>query len=133
MNDQPTDTPEQSSDIEVNAVPSYLAEHSSAQDNRYVFAYTITLHNRGLEPARLLERHWIITHADGQTEVVRGPGVVGEQPLLQPGESFTYASGAVIPTPVGTMHGDYLFVRTNGERFSVPIPAFTLSIPRVLH
>jgi len=120
-------------DIEISTAPSYLEEHSDATQNRFVFAYTITMHNRGQEAARLLERHWIITHADGQTEVVRGPGVVGEQPLLEPGESYTYSSGAVIPTPVGTMQGDYLFVRANGERFTVDIPCFTLSIPRVLH
>jgi len=121
------------SDIEVSTSPAFLEQHSDPAQNRFVFAYTITLHNRGLEAARLLERHWIITHADGQTEVVRGPGVVGEQPLLEPGESYTYSSGAVIPTPVGTMQGDYLFERANGERFMVDIPCFTLSIPRVLH
>lgn len=120
-------------DIEITPVPSFLAQHSDATQNRYVFAYTITLRNRGQMAARLLERHWIITHADGQTEVVRGPGVVGEQPLLEPGESYTYSSGAVIPTPVGTMQGDYLFIRADGERFIVPIPCFTLSVPRVLH
>jgi len=121
------------SDIEVTTLPTFLEQHSDAAQNRFVFAYTITLHNRGQEAARLIERHWIITHADGQTEVVRGPGVVGEQPLLEPGTSYTYSSGAVIPTPVGTMQGDYLFVRANGERFMVDIPSFTLSIPRVLH
>ena len=120
-------------EIEVIPEPSFLEQHSDATQNRYVFAYTITLHNRGDEAARLLERHWIITHADGQTEVVRGPGVVGDQPLLEPGESYTYSSGAVIPTPVGTMQGDYLFVSASGERFMVAIPCFTLSIPRVLH
>jgi len=120
-------------DIEVSTFPTFLEQHSDAAQNRFVFAYTITLKNRGQEAARLIERHWIITHADGQTEVVRGPGVVGEQPLLEPGESYTYSSGAVIPTPVGTMQGDYLFVRANGERFLVDIPCFTLSIPRVLH
>ena len=120
-------------EIEVSPVPTFLEQHSDAAQNRYVFAYTITLHNRGHEAARLLERHWIITHADGQTEIVRGPGVVGDQPLLEPGESYTYSSGAVIPTPVGTMQGDYLFVSASGERFIVPIPCFTLSIPRVLH
>lgn len=120
-------------DIEVTPEPKFLEQHSDAAQNRYVFAYTITLHNRGNEAARLLERHWIITHADGQTEIVRGPGVVGDHPLLEPGESYTYSSGAVIPTPVGTMQGDYLFVSASGERFMVPIPCFTLSIPRVLH
>ena len=132
---QPDESPPHASqaDIEITPVPTYLPQHSDDAQHRYVFAYTITLHNRGSMAARLLERHWIITHADGQTEVVRGPGVVGEQPLLEPGESYTYSSGAVIPTPVGTMQGDYLFMRADGERFSVPIPCFTLSVPRVLH
>ncbi|MEW5839153.1 MAG: Co2+/Mg2+ efflux protein ApaG [Pseudomonadota bacterium] len=120
-------------EIEVTPEASFLAQHSDASQNRYAFAYTITLRNLGDEAARLLERHWIITHADGQTEIVRGPGVVGDQPLLEPGASYTYSSGAVIPTPVGTMQGDYLFVSASGERFIVPIPCFTLSIPRVLH
>jgi ApaG protein len=126
-------TTEQNAFIEITPQPTFIEQHSDAGQNRYVFAYTITIRNRGSVAVRLLERHWIITHADGQTEVVRGPGVVGEQPLLEPGASYSYSSGAVIPTPVGTMQGDYLFVSATGERFNVPIPCFTLSIPRVLH
>lgn len=119
--------------IEVSPEPSFLEQHSDPEQNRYVFAYTITLRNVGDVPARLLERHWMITHGDGRVEEVRGPGVVGDQPLLAPGESYTYSSGAVIPTPIGTMQGDYLFTTEQGKRFIVPIPRFTLSVPRVLH
>jgi len=119
--------------IEVFPEPTFLEQHSDPEQNRYVFAYTITLRNVGEVPAQLLERHWLITHADGRVEEVRGPGVVGTQPRLLPGESYTYSSGAVLNTPVGTMQGDYLFTTDAGERFLVPIPRFTLSIPRVLH
>lgn len=125
--------PESPAQIEVSPEPAFLEQHSDPEQNRYVFAYTITLHNSGGVPAKLLERHWLITHADGRVEEVRGPGVVGAQPRLLPGESYTYSSGAVLDTPVGTMQGDYLFVTDDGERFLVPIPRFTLSIPRVLH
>ncbi len=120
-------------EIEVVPEPAFLEQHSDPAANRYVFAYTITLRNVGRVPAQLLERHWLITHADGRIEEVRGPGVVGAQPRLEPGEHYTYSSGAVLDTPVGTMQGDYLFVTDEGERFLVPIPRFTLSIPRMLH
>ncbi|MDM7322681.1 MAG: Co2+/Mg2+ efflux protein ApaG [Gammaproteobacteria bacterium] len=119
--------------IEVLPEPAFLEQHSDPTQHRYVFSYTITLRNVGDVPAQLLERHWLITHADGRIEEVRGPGVVGAQPRLEPGESYTYSSGAVLDTPVGTMQGEYLFVTDEGERFLVPIPRFTLSIPRVLH
>lgn len=125
--------PEPPASIEVSPETAFLDQHSDPAKNRYAFAYTITLRNVGDVPARLLERHWLITHGDGRVEEVRGPGVVGDQPLLAPGESYTYSSGTVIPTPVGTMQGDYLFTTEDGERFLVPIPRFTLSIPRVLH
>ncbi|MGB9669969.1 MAG: Co2+/Mg2+ efflux protein ApaG [Halothiobacillaceae bacterium] len=127
------DTTSPPAKIEVSPEPAFLEQHSDPAQNRYVFAYTITLRNVGDVPAQLLERHWLITHADGRIEEVRGPGVVGAQPRLEPGESYTYSSGAVLNTPVGTMQGDYLFVTDEGERFLVPIPRFTLSIPRVLH
>lgn len=129
----PMNTTEPPAKIEVSPEPAFLAQHSDPAQNRYVFSYTITLRNVGDVPAQLLERHWLITHADGRIEEVRGPGVVGTQPRLKPGESYTYSSGAVLDTPVGTMQGDYLFVTDEGERFLVPIPRFTLSIPRVLH
>jgi ApaG protein len=119
--------------IEVKAATQYLAEQSDEAAGRYVFAYTITLRNTGSVAAQLISRHWIITDAQGVVQEVRGLGVVGAQPLLQPGESFEYTSGASIATAVGTMKGSYQMVATDGTRFEAPIPEFTLSVPRVLH
>ncbi len=124
---------EKSYDIEVSAATQYLAEQSDESAARYVFAYTITILNRGTLPAQLISRHWIITDAQGLVQEVRGLGVIGAQPLLQPGERFEYTSGASIATPVGTMRGSYQMVASDGTRFEAPIPAFTLSVPRVLH
>ena len=119
--------------IEVSAVTQYLADQSDEAAGRYVFAYTITLRNPGTVAAQLISRHWIITDAKGLVQEVRGLGVVGAQPLLQPGESFEYTSAAAIATPVGTMKGSYQMVASDGARFEAPIPQFTLSVPRVLH
>jgi ApaG protein len=120
-------------EIAVSASPKYLAEQSDETAGRYVFAYTITLRNTGTVAAQLISRHWIITDAQGLVQEVRGLGVVGAQPLLQPGESYEYTSGASIATPVGTMRGSYQMVGEDGTRFDAPIPQFTLSVPRVLH
>jgi ApaG protein len=120
-------------DVTVGAATQYLAEQSDEASGRYVFAYTITIRNAGSVPAQLISRHWIITDAQGLVQEVRGLGVVGAQPLLQPGESFEYTSGASIATPVGTMRGSYQMVAEDGTRFEAPIPEFTLSVPRVLH
>jgi ApaG protein len=120
-------------DIAVSAATQYLPEQSDEASGRYVFAYTITLRNAGSVAAQLISRHWIITDAQGLVQEVRGLGVVGAQPLLQPGESFEYTSGASIATPVGTMRGSYQMVAEDGVRFEAPIPEFTLSVPRVLH
>ena len=120
-------------DIAVSAVTRYLPEQSDEAAARYVFAYSITIRNAGSVPAQLLSRHWIITDAEGKVQEVRGPGVVGAQPVLRPGESFEYTSGAAIATPVGTMHGSYQMVADDGTRFDAPIGAFTLAVPRVLH
>jgi ApaG protein len=98
-----------------------------------VFAYTITLRNTGSVAAQLISRHWVITDAEGLVQEVRGLGVVGAQPLLQPGESYEYTSGASIATAVGTMKGSYQMVASDGTRFEAQIPEFTLSVPRVLH
>jgi ApaG protein len=117
----------------VSAQTQYLAEQSDEAAGRYVFAYTITLRNTGEVAAQLISRHWIITDAQGLVQEVRGLGVVGAQPLLQPGESFEYTSGAAIATSVGTMKGSYQMVAEDGTRFEAPIPEFTLSVPRVLH
>ena len=119
--------------IEVAAATQYLAEQSDEAANRYVFAYTITLRNTGSVAAQLISRHWIITDAQGLVQEVRGLGVVGAQPRLEPGQSFEYTSGAAIATAVGTMKGAYQMVAADGTRFEAPIPEFTLSVPRVLH
>jgi len=120
-------------DIQVAAATQYLAEQSDEAANRYVFAYTITLRNTGSVAAQLISRHWIITDAQGLVQEVRGLGVVGAQPRLEPGQSFEYTSGAAIATAVGTMKGAYQMVAADGTRFEAPIPEFTLSVPRVLH
>ena len=120
-------------EIAVSAVTKYLAEQSDESAGRYVFAYTITIRNTGSVAAQLVSRHWVITDAQGLVQEVRGLGVVGAQPHLQPGESFEYTSGTSIATPVGTMRGTYQMVAQDGTRFDAPIPEFTLSVPRVLH
>jgi ApaG protein len=120
-------------EIAVSAATQYLAEQSDEATGRFVFAYTITLRNTGSVAAQLISRHWIITDAQGLVQEVRGLGVVGAQPLLQPGESYEYTSGASIATAVGTMRGSYQMVAGDGTRFEAPIPEFTLSVPRVLH
>lgn len=119
--------------IEVVTRTTYLAGQSEPERARYAFAYTIRITNRGSVAAQLISRHWVITDADNQVQEVRGLGVVGEQPLLQPGQSFEYSSGAVIATPVGTMRGSYQMQAADGTQFEAPIPQFTLSMPRVLH
>jgi ApaG protein len=120
-------------DIAVSAATQYLAEQSDEATGRYVFAYTITIRNAGSIAAQLISRHWIITDSQGLVQEVRGLGVVGSQPLLQPGESFEYTSGTSIATPVGTMKGAYQMVAEDGTRFEASIPEFTLSVPRILH
>jgi len=117
----------------VDVVPRFLPEQSERDEGRFLFAYTVTIRNTGEVAAQLLSRHWIITDADGQIEEVRGPGVVGEQPLLQPGQAFQYTSGCPLPTPVGSMHGSYQCIAEDGTAFEVPIPEFVLSAPRALH
>ena len=119
--------------IEVRVETSYLDEQSEPAEHRFVFAYTVTLHNAGQVPARLLTRHWIITDANGRVQEVRGDGVVGEQPHLQPGQGFRYSSGAVHETPVGSRHGSYRMVGDDGEQFDAPIAAFRLAKPGLLH
>jgi ApaG protein len=120
-------------DISVQAIASFVPDQSDEQENRYVFAYTITITNTGGVAAQLLRRHWIITDASNQVQEVSGLGVVGEQPYLRPGESFQYSSGSSIATPVGTMRGTYQMVAEDGTKFDANIPEFVLSVPRVLH
>jgi ApaG protein len=120
-------------DITVAVKSAYLADQSDPARSQYVFAYTITITNTGEVAAQLISRHWIITDAEQQVQEVKGLGVVGKQPLLQPGESFEYTSGTSLPTAVGTMHGTYQMVAGDGKTFDAQIPRFTLSMPRVLH
>jgi len=119
--------------IIVEASPLYIESQSSPDESRYVFAYTITITNVGISPAKLLSRHWLITDSNGKIQEVRGEGVIGEQPYLKPGESYRYTSGAMIETPVGIMQGKYLMRSESGDQFKAPVPQFTLSIPRTLH
>ena len=119
--------------IRVDVATQYLAEQSDAAANRYVFAYTINISNVGNIAAQLVSRHWLITDANGDVQEVRGLGVVGHQPLLQPGEHFEYTSGCALNTPVGTMSGSYQMTAEDGTQFDAPIAEFVLSMPRVLH
>jgi ApaG protein len=120
-------------EVAVSAVPQYIAEQSDPANDSYVFAYAITIENVGTVPAQLIARHWIITDAVGEVQEVRGLGVVGRQPLLQPGEKFEYTSGCQLETPVGTMRGSYQMTAVDGKQFEAVIPEFTLAVPRVLH
>ncbi|HPE80242.1 MAG: Co2+/Mg2+ efflux protein ApaG [Chromatiaceae bacterium] len=119
--------------IQVGVETTYIDDQSDPGADRYVFAYTITISNTGKEPAKLLNRHWLITDANGKTQEVRGEGVVGEQPYLRPGEMFRYTSGTVLETPVGTMEGEYEMLADDGESFLAPVDRFSLAVPRVLH
>ncbi len=112
---------------------AYLPDQSSEADERYAFSYTITIKNTGSVLAQLISRHWIITDADNQVSEVKGLGVIGEQPLLQPDEAFVYTSGTVLNTAVGQMRGSYQIVAADGTQFEAEVAPFTLAIPRVLH
>jgi len=112
---------------------TFIPEQSDIEQNRYVFSYHITITNTGNIAAQLISRHWIIADANGETQEVRGLGVVGAQPLLNPSESYEYTSGTVINTPMGEMHGSYQMVAEDGTQFDAVIPAFSLCMPRVLH
>jgi ApaG protein len=119
--------------IDVQPVAQFIPDQSDPEEDRYLFAYTITITNTGEVPAQLVSRHWIITDAHEEIQEVRGLGVVGKQPLLKPGESFQYTSGSSLTTPVGTMKGTYQMVAEDGTHFDAEIPEFTLAMPRVLH
>jgi ApaG protein len=119
--------------ISVQAKVTFIPDQSDSESNRYAFAYTITVTNIGSIAARLISRHWIITDSESQVQEVRGDGVVGEQPLLEPEQSFQYTSGAIIATPVGTMRGTYHMLADDGTKFDADIPEFTLAMPRMLH
>lgn len=119
--------------IDVTAQAFYLPEQSDEDNDQYVFAYSIRIFNTGLVSAKVVSRHWIITDSDNQVQEVRGMGVVGEQPTIQPGASYEYTSGSSLSTMVGTMRGTYQMVAEDGTKFDAAIPEFTLSVPRVLH
>ena len=119
--------------ISIDVQPRYIEAESDPDQKRFVFSYTITIGNEGTTPARLLNRRWLITDSDGGVEEVNGPGVVGKQPRLEPGERFRYTSAAILKTPVGSMQGHYEFERDDGTLFLADIPAFSLSMPRIVH
>lgn len=119
--------------VDVSVVTRYLPEQSQPEQNRFAFAYTVTVTNNGQLPAKLLSRHWIITNGDGGVQEVRGAGVVGQQPLIEPGKSHTYSSGTVMGTRVGTMQGSYQMLAEDGKRFDALIAPFRLAVPGSLH
>jgi ApaG protein len=120
-------------EIRIEVTSQYLPEQSHPEEGRFVFVYTIAISNVGTVPAQLISRHWIITDAEEQVQEVRGLGVVGHQPLLNPGEKFEYSSGCALATPVGTMKGSYQMVAEDGTQFEAPVAEFMLSMPRTLH
>ena len=126
-------TTEKRYEIALKVGTTFIPDQSDVKASRYVFSYTIKITNIGKVAAQLISRHWVITDADNQVQEVRGLGVVGEQPLLEPSASFEYTSGTMLNTPVGVMRGSYFFTAVDGTQFEVPIPSFTLSMPRVLH
>ena len=119
--------------IRISVETNFIEEKSSIEHNRYFFSYTVTISNDGIVAAQLVSRHWVITDANEESFEVRGLGVVGEQPLIQPHESYTYTSGTEINTPVGSMHGSYQMVSEDGTSFDAEIPMFILSMPRTFH
>jgi len=120
-------------EFSVTVRTQYLPEQSDPERANYVFAYAITIKNTGQVAAQLISRHWVITDGNNRVEEVRGLGVVGHQPLLQPGEQFEYTSGTALATPQGSMKGEYFFVAEDGTRFEANIEEFVLSLPRTLH
>lgn len=119
--------------ISVDVQTKFLPDQSDAEDDKFAFCYTITIYNEGELAAKLLRRHWIITNAEGYEQSVKGDGVIGEQPYLEPGESFRYTSGAIIDTPVASMHGSYEMLSDDGTTFQAIISAFTLAVPDLVH
>ncbi len=119
--------------VDVSVTTQYLAEQSQADQQRFAFSYNITIRNNGSLPAKLMSRHWVITNGDGHVQEVRGPGVVGQQPLIEPGSSHSYNSGTVLATRVGIMQGSYQMVAEDGKRFDAIISPFRLAVPGALH
>lgn len=119
--------------IDVSVTTRYLAAQSQPEQSRYAFSYTVTIVNNGELPAQLLSRHWIITDGDGRVQEVRGAGVIGQQPHIEPGASHTYSSGTVMTTQVGTMQGSYQMLAEDGKRFDATIAPYRLAVPGALH
>jgi len=119
--------------IQIAVDTAYIQEQSVPEQDRYVFAYTITIRNAGIIAAKLMKRHWLITDSNNKIQEVRGDGVIGEQPHLLPGQTFTYTSGAILETPVGCMQGSYELITDDGVVFDTDIPVFRLSTPITLH
>lgn len=119
--------------IRIRVAPCYVAEESEPDEERFLFAYHVNIENAGDVPVRLISRHWLITDGDGDESEVRGQGVVGEQPHLQPGEKFEYTSACPLPTPVGTMQGSFQMITDTGEAFDAMIDPFTLALPGALN
>ncbi len=119
--------------INITAVTGFVEQQSDRDNNRFVFAYTITIENVSDEPFQLVSRHWVIQDANRKVEEVYGEGVVGQQPIIKPGEKYSYSSGAVLETEMGTMEGRYFMLSEKDDEFEVSIPKFVLTVPRVLH
>ena len=121
------------SKVKVSTLTGFVERQSDAENKRFVFSYTITIENESESAFQLVSRHWVIQDANRKVEEVYGEGVVGEQPVIKPGESYTYTSGAVLETEMGTMEGRYFMINQSKSEFEVPIPKFVLSVPRTLH
>ena len=119
--------------IEISVETQYLEEQSDSSEDRYVFVYTVTIENKGNISAQLISRHWVITDSNQKVQEVKGEGVVGEQPYLHPGTRFSYTSGTVLETPLGTMRGSYKMLAEDGSEFDAEIKEFLLSAPRTIH
>jgi ApaG protein len=132
-NSLPENVAENDSGIEITTRTKYLEMQSDPASNSYAFSYTITIRNNRAEPVRLLNRHWIITDQNNKIEEVRGKGVVGQQPVIQPEATFEYSSGTIIATEIGDMSGSYTMESMTGEQFEAPVPLFVLAIPSMIH
>lgn len=119
--------------VDVSVTSHFLPEQSQPEQNRFAFSYSVAIHNAGDLPAKLLSRHWLITNGDGHVQEVRGPGVIGQQPLIAPGETHSYSSGTVMTTRVWTMQGSYQMEAADGRKFDAIIAPFRLAVPGSLH
>ena len=120
-------------DINITVEASFIEDQSDPDEGRFVFAYTVTIENQGQQATRLLARHWVIEDANGRIEELHGEGIIGQQPIIMPGSSYTYTSGTILETDIGTMQGSYQMLSADGKPFDAEIPVFLLSVPRVLH